>query len=46
MARFVISTAMLRVRDTSIRLAGLGELTKAIGYNWLAGAYGETLDGL
>ena len=43
---FVIPTSIFRARETVIGLAGLEELTKAIGYESLAGAVQETLDGL
>ena len=42
----VIPTSIFRVRETSIGLAVLEELTNAIGYECFAGAVQETLDGL
>ena len=43
---FVIPTSIFPVRETSVGLASLEELTNAIGYESLAGAVRETLDGL
>ncbi len=43
---FVIPMSIFRVRETSIGLAGLEELTRVVGHEALARAVQETPDGL